>query len=89
MPEQEKGTQELKQAITGAIEIIEAAIRIGSDGFQISDTRIIITDPELKTVVEKALRGSSEIPAEIQDLGFMEGADVVAHAGKEVRDIFV
>jgi hypothetical protein len=87
MADQQQGTQQTKEAITGAIEVIEAAIRAGSDGFQITDAQVVITDHDMREAVQKAVENASEIPGEVADLTFGEGADVAAHAVSEVRDI--
>lgn len=83
----ERGITETKQAITGAIEVVEAAIRAGADGFQVTDAQVVITDHDMREAARKALEGASQIPGELADLSFAEGADVAAHAVSEVRDI--
>jgi hypothetical protein len=83
----EKGTTELKEAITGAVEVVEAAIRAGADGWQVTDAQVVIIDHDMRQAARKALEGASEIPSEVADLSFAEGADVAAHAVSEVRDI--
>jgi len=83
----EQGIQQTKQALTGAVEVVEAAIRAGADGFQVTDAQVVITDHEMRQAARKALEGASQIPGELADLSFAEGADVAAHAVSEVRDI--
>jgi hypothetical protein len=83
----QKGTQQTKEAITGAVEFLKAATRAGADGFQISDARIVITNHDMRQAVQKAIEGASEIPGELADLSFAEGTDVAAHTVSEVRDI--
>ena len=83
----QQGIQQTKQAITGAVEVVEAAIRAGADGFQVTDAQVVITDHDMRQAVQKAVEGASQIPDELADLSFAEGADVAAHAVSEVRDI--
>jgi hypothetical protein len=83
----ERGITETKQAVTGAVQLIEATIRAGADGFEISDARVVITDHDMRQAVQKAIEGASEIPNEVADLSFSEGADVAAHTVSEIRDI--
>ena len=83
----ERGITETKQAVTGAIEVVKAGIRAGSDGFEVSDAGILITDHDMRQAVQKAVEGASEIPNELADLSFGEAAEVVEHAVSEVRDI--
>jgi phosphosulfolactate synthase (CoM biosynthesis protein A) len=83
----EQGTQQTKEAITGAVEFLKAATRAGADGFQISDARIVITDHEMRQAVQKAIEGGSQIDDEVADLSPPEGVDVAMHAVSEVRDI--
>jgi hypothetical protein len=83
----QQGTQQTKEAITGAVEIVEAATRVGADGFQITDAQVIITDHDMRQAVQKAVEGGSQIDDEVADLTFAEGTDVAAHTVSEVRDI--
>jgi phosphosulfolactate synthase (CoM biosynthesis protein A) len=83
----QQGTQQTKEAITGAVEFLKAATRAGADGFQISDARIVITDHEMRQAVQKAIEGGSQIDDEVADLSPAEGVDVAMHAVSEVRDI--
>jgi hypothetical protein len=83
----EQGITQTKEAITGAVEVVEAAIRAGADGFQVTDAQVVITDHEMRKAAQKALEGAQKIPGELADLSFAEGADVAAHAVNEVRDI--
>jgi hypothetical protein len=84
----EKGTTELKEAISGAAEGVAAARRAGSDGWQVTDGSLVITDEDLRDAITEAIEGAQKIPGEVADLSFGESLDVGQHAVGAFRDAF-
>lgn len=74
---EQKGTKELKELLDLALTGVEIAVDAGKDGHVgVEDLGLLL---KLAPVVQPAIEGVGEIPAELADLSTEEAADVVAH----------
>lgn len=70
------GIVETKEAIQGACALTAALIRKFKDGFQPTDIVELAVDAELRMLIQAAVDGSKQIPAEMRDLKADEYADL-------------
>ena len=74
-----KGIKDTREAIEAGVKLLEVAQRVGADGWQFSDVRLIINDQELATSVNNALNGASNIMTELSHLSFSETMQLVTY----------
>lgn len=83
-----KGIKETKEALVGALAIVKVAAEVLKDGAQLSDLvdgfSKLNSDPEKKALIEQALAGIQELPAEIKDIDLKEGAELAGVLIKEL-----
>lgn len=87
----EKGIKESKEAIIGLLVIGGVVAKELKDGFQVQDLIDVFSaingDAERKAKVEAALAGVGEIPAEVKDLDWVEGIELLVGIAPEIRSL--
>lgn len=68
-----RGIEETKDALVAAVRVIQVVREVGSDGFQIQDVGVLITDESLRDAILEAFNGATKIPSELGDLSMIEG----------------
>lgn len=81
-------TQNLSEVIRAAFEVISVAKEVGSDGLSFEDVGTVVTDPELRDALTKAVEGAPEIATELADLDMSEVLDVVNLVVTEFKRVF-
>lgn len=83
-----KETKEAVQAILAVSKFVAARAKDGvgaDDGIAL--VQKLITDAEFKAVLEAAVDGAKQIPAEVKDLSLSESVELLVLGGKSVVEI--
>jgi hypothetical protein len=81
------GLAEIEDALNAVIDIIVAARKVGSDGWQLHDAGVLLTDANLITAVRRAMEGSSQIPSELSHLNFSEVISLVTYLVNNLKKL--
>jgi hypothetical protein len=80
MAEEQKGVKETKEALVGAIKLGKFVAERLKDGAGFDDAMALGTkllNPEFRKMVNEAVQGADQIPAEAKDLSLDEGAELI------------
>lgn len=81
------GIVQLKETITAAIDIVNAATTVGRDGWQLTDGGLLIENAALRAAIVRALEGAEQIPKEVGNLDFAEIMDLAQTSLSAVKNL--
>jgi hypothetical protein len=83
------GIQETKEAVAAVAALFKAGKELAADGIQWTDAMALFdkyeTDPAFAAKLDAGLKGFELIQAELADISFFEGLELVRAIGAEFR----
>lgn len=75
-----KGIKETKEALIGAVALGAFVIERAKDGIDMNDAMALAgklaSDEDFKMILQQAIMGIDQVPAEIKDISFAEAIEI-------------